>query len=271
MSAGKRSQDKAQDLARVAESAARRAAEHIRAARANVPAVWDLKGPKDFVTSVDREAERLITEVLLSAYPNGVIVGEELSPSLTPGSRPGLVWIVDPLDGTANFLHGYPWYSVSIAATVDGELAAGVVLDVPHDIAYQAVRGGGAWCNGRRLAVSTIGDTGLAMIGTGFPFRTPNLFPRYLRQFAAVSRGAASVRRAGSAALDLVDVAQGRFEGFWELNLAPWDVAAGTLIVREAGGRASDLDGSPDVIKHGAIVAGNPAIHEWLLKVLEEG
>lgn len=180
------------------------------------------------------------------------------------------MWIVDPLDGTANFLHGYPWYSVSIAALVDGELAAGVVHDVPHDLVYSATRGAGAWSNGSRLAVSKIRDANLAMIGTGFPFRTPSLFPRYLRQFAAVSRGAASVRRAGSAALDLVDVALGRFEGFWELNLAPWDVAAGTLIVREAGGRASDLDGSPDVIKHGAIVAGNPAMHEWLLALLAE-
>lgn len=240
-----------------------------------MPAVWDRKGPRDFVTSVDRDAERLIGEVLRSAYPDAVIVGEELSPNagvsaVTPGSRPGLVWIVDPLDGTANFLHGYPWYSVSIAAMVGGELVAGVVLDVPHNLTYHAVRGGGAWHDGARLAVSTISDTGLAMIGTGFPFRTPNLFPRYLRQFAAVSRGAASVRRAGSAALDLVDVALGRFDGFWELNLAPWDVAAGTLIVREAGGRASDLDGSPDVVKHGAIVAGNPKIHEWLLKLLAE-
>lgn len=260
----------AQELVRVAKSAAQRAAEHIRAARANVPAVWDLKGPKDFVTSVDREAERLIAEVLHQAYPDAVIVGEELSPDAAHAVN-AVVFIVDPLDGTANFLHGYPWYAVSIAAVVDGELAAGVVLDVPHDLTYHAVRRGGAWHNGTRLAVSTISDTGVAMIGTGFPFRTPDLFPRYLRQFAAVSRGAASVRRAGSAALDLVDVAQGRFEGFWELNLAPWDVAAGTLIVREAGGRASDLDGSPDVIKHGAIVAGNPVIHEWLLKILEEG
>lgn len=269
MSAGERLQDKPRDLARVAESAARRAAEYIRAARANVPAVWDFKGPKDFVTSVDREAERLIAEVLHKAYPEAVIQGEELSPDAVHAVH-AVVFIVDPLDGTANFLHGYPWYSVSIAAMIDGELVAGVVLDVPHDIAYHAIRGGGAWCDGRRLAVSTIGDTGLAMIGTGFPFRTPALFPRYLRQFAAVSRGAASVRRAGSAALDLVDVAQGRFDGFWELNLAPWDVAAGTLIVREAGGRASDLDGSSDVIKHGAIVAGNPAIHEWLLKIMAE-
>lgn len=258
-----------EDLVRAALSAAKRAAEHIRAARAHVPAVWDLKGPRDFVTVVDREAERLIAETLRQAYPDAVIVGEELSPDAVHAVN-ALAFIVDPLDGTANFLHGYPWYAVSIAASVDGELAAGLVLDVPRDLVYHAVRGGGAWHDGRRLAVSTIRDTAVAMIGTGFPFRTPDLFPRYLRQFAAVSRGAASVRRAGSAALDLVDVALGRFDGFWELQLAPWDVAAGTLIVREAGGRVSDVDGSPDVVKHGAIVAGNPAIHEWLLRLLAE-
>lgn len=259
------------DLVRVAERAARRAAEYIRATGRDAQA-WDRKGPRDFVTEVDREAERLIGDTLRSAYPESVVMGEELSPAASAAApaAAALLWIVDPLDGTKNFLHGYPWYAVSVAAVVNGKLAAGAVVDVPRDLAYHAVQGGGAWCDGARLSVSTIADPTRGLIGTGFPFRTPALLPRYLRQFAAVTRAAGGLRRAGSAALDLVDVALGRFDGFWELSLAPWDIAAGTLIVREAGGRVTDLDGSPEVLRQGAIVAGNPAIHAWLLKILAE-
>jgi myo-inositol-1(or 4)-monophosphatase len=180
----------------------------------------------------------------------------------------GLLWVVDPLDGTTNYLHGYPQYAVSIAALLDGELAAGVVLDVARNVLYSATAGGGAWCGSSRLAVSSIADPRLALIGTGFPFRTPHLVPRYLRQFCAVHDAASGIRRAGSAALDLADVAQGHFEGFWELDLAAWDVAAGVLLVREAGGVVTDLEGSPDVVCRGAKVAGNPAIHGWLLQML---
>ncbi|HWP37313.1 MAG TPA: inositol monophosphatase family protein [Gemmatimonadales bacterium] len=259
------------NLVRAAESAARRAADHIRRARTAPPTVWDTKGPRDFVSAVDREAERLIGEVLRSAYPDSVILGEELSPTTDVARAPAtLLWIVDPLDGTANYLHGYPQYAVSIAAVVDGELVAGVVLDVERNRLYRAAAAGGAWCDDARLSVSHVGDPGLALIGTGFPFRTPDLVPRYLRQFTAINGMVSGIRRAGSASLDLVDVALGRLDGFWELRLAPWDVAAGTVIVREAGGVVSDDAGAPDVLKHGAVVAGNPAMHAWLLKVVEE-
>jgi myo-inositol-1(or 4)-monophosphatase len=157
---------------------------------------------------------------------------------------------------------------VSVAAVVGGTLAVGVVVDVCRELTYHAVDGGGAWCGGRRLRVSTVREPANALIGTGFPFKAPDLLPRYLRQFAAILPRTSGVRRAGSASLDFTDIALGRFDGFWELRLAPWDVAAGTLLVREAGGVVTDLDGGASVLHHGAYVAGNPTIHAWLMEVL---
>lgn len=237
---------------------------------------WQTKGgPSDFVTEVDRAAEHAIRDVLLRAYPDAVVLGEEMSPCGTTEGHPrptdrerGLSWIVDPLDGTTNYLHDYPAYAVSVAAVVDGEPAAGAVLDVPRDLLYTACTGGGAWCGTERLAVSAVRDPANALIGTGFPFKWPDLLPPYLAQFGDIMRATAGIRRAGAAALDLVDVALGRFDGFWELMLAPWDVAAGCVIVREAGGLVTDLDGMPAVIRHGALVAGNPTLHAWLLDLL---
>ena len=180
----------------------------------------------------------------------------------------GLVWIVDPLDGTTNFLHRYPSCSVSIAAAVDGRLEAGVVLRLEPDWCFAAARGQGAWHGTTRLEVSTVSEPAHALIGTGFPFKQPEDLPRYQRQFAKVMSATSGIRRAGSAALDLADVAAGKFDGFWELTLAPWDVAAGMLLVREAGGVVTNLDGSERTIDHGPLVAGNPAIHQWLLRNL---
>jgi myo-inositol-1(or 4)-monophosphatase len=261
-------------LADVARAAAEKAAAYIRSAR-RPPAgpEWSAKGLLDYVTEVDRGSERLIADALTKAVAGSEVLGEEFSPqraqrAQSPTTPPQLLWVVDPLDGTTNYLHGYPQYSVSIAAVVDGQLAAGVVLDVERNVVYHATAGGGAWCGGERLAVSQVSEPSLSLIGTGFPFRTPQQMPRYLRHFVAISAATAGIRRAGSAALDLVDVARGRFEGFWELELAPWDVAAGTLLVREAGGIVTDLAGSPDVVNQGSKVAGNPAIHAWLLELL---
>jgi myo-inositol-1(or 4)-monophosphatase len=216
---------------------------------------------------VDRETERQVADILLSGEPGSIIVGEELSPEV---AKADLVWVVDPLDGTTNYLHGYPQYAVSIGALVHGELAVGVIADISRQVIFHASKGGGAWCGESRMDVSRIVDPGVALIGTGFPFRNPELLPRYIRQFTSVMRVASGIRRAGAAALDLVDVALGRFDAFWELSLAPWDVAAGTLMIREAGGVVSDLDGSPEVVKHGSIVAGNPQIHAWLKTVVSE-
>jgi myo-inositol-1(or 4)-monophosphatase len=175
---------------------------------------------------------------------------------------------VDPLDGTTNFLHGYPEYAVSIAVHVDGRPAAGVVVNVAHDEWFTAVAGEGAKRNGAPIRVSTIDNPSRALVGTGFPFKNHELLPWYARQFDAVTRATAGIRRAGSAALDLCDVACGRFEAFWELVLSPWDFAAGALIVREAGGLVTDDAGHPLALRASAVVAGNPAMHAWLRQAL---
>jgi myo-inositol-1(or 4)-monophosphatase len=178
------------------------------------------------------------------------------------------VVIADPLDGTTNFLHGYPEYSVSIAIARDGVLCAGVVLNVARGEEFTAVRGGGAFLDGKRIRVSSLREPGRSLIGTGFPFKSIEKLPQYMEQFSLVMRGTAGIRRAGSAALDLSNVACGRFDAFWELVLAPWDVAAGMLMVQEAGGIVTDLDGNPARPVSGAFVAGNPAMHAWLLQTV---
>jgi myo-inositol-1(or 4)-monophosphatase len=250
----------------LARTAAERAATYLRGVeRPADPSRWGLKGSRDFVTEVDRTAEHLVTEVLRAAEPGSRIVGEELSPELV---REGLVWIVDPLDGTTNFLHDFPSYAVSIAAAVDGELQAGVVVHVPRHEVYTASRGGGAWQGDRRLAVSTIADPAFALIGTGFPFKDTSRLPDYLAQFARVAARTSGIRRPGSAALDLAHVAAGRFDAFWEQHLSAWDLAAGLLLIREAGGIATDYTGRHVGPEHTALCAGNPAMHAWLLDTL---
>ncbi len=227
-----------------------------------------VKGHADFVSDVDRTAEAAIRGILLEAFPAASIVGEELSP--TDDVRRGVAFVVDPLDGTTNFLHGYPEYAVSIAAMIDGALAAGIVINVPTGERFTAIKGAGAARDGEPIRVSPITDPLRALIGTGIPFRNPDDGPLYLRQLARIMRTTSGVRRAGAAALDLCDVACGRFEAFWELMLQPWDVAAGILIVREAGGVVTDLDGRDAPIAAGAIVAGSPPMHRWLLELLRD-
>ena len=254
------------DLVDVAVRAAERAAGYLRGSRPPPPGAWAEKERHDFVTDVDRVAEALIAETLTDLVPGSKVVGEELAPAL---ARSGdVVWIVDPLDGTTNFLHGYPQFAVSIGALVRGELAAGVIHDVARDVVYRGAVGHGAWLNEARLTVSSVTDPRHALLGTGFPFKRLNGLERYLRQFAAVAGASSGIRRAGSAALDLADVAAGRFDAFWELSLAPWDVAAGVVLVREAGGIVTTLEGKTDVLGHGSIVAGNPALHRWLMHLL---
>jgi myo-inositol-1(or 4)-monophosphatase len=207
----------------------------------------------------------MIADVLGRGAPGSRMVGEESSPELR---EQGLVWIVDPLDGTTNFLHGYPQYAVSIAAAVNGLLEAAVVLDVNRECLYGAVRGKGTWLGDRRLQVSSIADPERALLGTGYPFKQLDQLERYLEQFRRILPATSGVRRAGSAALDLSDVAAGRLDGFWELLLAPWDSSAGILLIREAGGKVTDLVGREIGVEHSAVVAGNPAIHAWLLEQL---
>jgi myo-inositol-1(or 4)-monophosphatase len=256
------------DLLHLAKAAASAAGDYLRGVeRPADPSRWTLKGSRDFVTEVDRTAERMISDILLTAEPKARIVGEELSPTL---ATEGLVWIVDPLDGTTNFLHGFPIYAVSIAAALDGVMEVGVVLQVPRNETYSASRGGGAWFEGQRLTVSGIEDPEFALIGTGFPFRELSRLEEYQRQFGRVARATSGIRRPGAAALDLADVAAGRFDGFWEQHLAAWDIAAGTLLIREAGGVVTDFTGRDIGIEHTGVVAGNPAVHGWLLATLNE-
>jgi myo-inositol-1(or 4)-monophosphatase len=256
------------DLLARAESAASHAARFLREVERPAADRWSAKGLHDFVTEVDRAAEQLIHDTLLAGGPAARVVGEELSPELITA---GLVWVVDPLDGTTNFLHGYPAFAVSIAAAVDGVLEAGVVYDIPRDQIFRAARGSGAWCGERPLRVSPITAPGQALIGTGFPFKDLTRMGEYQRQFAGVAARTAGIRRAGSAAIDLADVAAGRFEGFWEQHLSAWDIAAGTLLIREAGGTVTDYEGRDLGIGHGPVVAGNPSIHQWLLETLRDG
>jgi myo-inositol-1(or 4)-monophosphatase len=256
------------DLLHVAKLAAGRAGEYLRGVhRPADPGTWTSKGSRDFVTEVDRTAERMITDILLAKGPAARVVGEELSPAVITG---GLVWIVDPLDGTTNFLHGFPTYAVSIAAAVEGVLEAGVVLQVHRNETYSAARGKGCWLGEQRLTVSAIADPEFALIGTGFPFRDGSGLEEYQRQFGRIARATSGIRRPGAAALDLADVAAGRFDGFWEQRLSAWDMAAGTLLIREAGGVVTDFAGRDIGVEHSGVVAGNPVIHAWLLETLNE-
>ncbi|MEP6572993.1 MAG: inositol monophosphatase family protein [Gemmatimonadota bacterium] len=234
--------------------------------RPSDPDRWTSKGPGDWVTDIDRTAEGLISDILLKGEPGSSIVGEELTPGAVAGA--GLVWIVDPLDGTTNFLHGLPHFAVSIAAAVDGRLEAGCVLHVSQWRMLHAERGRGAWNGSDRLRVSAISDARHALIATGFPFKDFDALAEYQSQFAAVAPGTSGIRRAGAAALDLADTAAGRYDGFWEQHLSAWDVAAGMLLIREAGGVVTDLQGRELGVEHGSVVAGNPAVHAWMLKRL---
>lgn len=254
------------ELVHLAAAAAGAAGAYIRSATGQATAVS--KGHHDWVTEVDRKAEQLIAGVLGKGAPGSRMIGEESSPELT---RQGLVWVVDPLDGTTNFLHGYPQYAVAIAAAIDGVLEAAAVLDVNRELLYGAVRGKGAWLGDTRLSVSSVSDPSRALLGTGYPFKQMDRLETYLDQFRRILPATSGVRRAGSAALDLADVAAGRLDGFWELMLAPWDMCAGVLLIREAGGIVTDLGGREIGVEHSAVVAGNPAMHAWLLAQVAGG
>jgi myo-inositol-1(or 4)-monophosphatase len=251
-------------------AAAVRGAEVIRGFSARHATLeWEEKARADFVSAVDRASEEAISQVVRARHRDARIVGEELAPEL--GALSGVTFIADPLDGTTNYLHDFPWYCVSIAALTDGDPVAGAILNVPTGELFTATAGGGARRSGQPIMVSRVELPRRALVGTGFPFRGADQVEPYLRVMAEVMREVAGLRRPGSAALDLADVACGRFDAFWELHLAPWDVAAGILLVREAGGLVTDLQGAPARVAHGPIVAGNPAMHAWLLERLAGG
>lgn len=261
-------------LLQCALEAARAATAVHRAHLGSVPmADWAEKGTSDFVTHVDREAEAAIVDRIRAGFPDHAILAEEEATAAngdwsSPPAQHGWTWIIDPLDGTTNFLHGYPMYGVSVAASLDGVLQAGVVINSVTREEWHATRGDGAFRNGQRIRVSTVDVFSRALIGTGFPFKALHLLPEYLAQFDRVLRRTAGIRRAGSAALDLCHVATGYFDGFWELSLQPWDIAAGALIVREAGGIVTTLSGSLDVARTGSVLAGNPHIYPALAELV---
>ena len=248
-------------------AAAARSAEVVRlGAEGSGTLVWESKSRFDFVSDVDRASEQALGEVIASRHADATILAEEGSPDAQ--ATRGLVFVADPLDGTTNFLHGFPWYAVSVAALVDGEIQAGAIINVATGALFTATLGGGARMAGAPMKVSVNAEPSRALIATGFPFSREDEITRYLSMLPPVMRGTAGIRRAGAAALDLADVAAGRFEAFFELRLAPWDIAAGILMVREAGGIVTTLEGEPCRVKETSVVAGNPAMHEWLLKTL---
>jgi myo-inositol-1(or 4)-monophosphatase len=227
------------------------------------------KGRSDFVTEVDRAAEEAIIETLRTAYPQHGFLAEESGAS-DSGGGDEYTWIIDPLDGTTNFIHGFPQYSVSIALQHRGQLAQAVVYDPTRNELFTASKGRGAFLNDRRIRVSRRTQLRECLIGTGFPFRSVEHLDVYLRMFRRVTEETAGVRRPGSAALDLAYVAAGRLDGFWEIGLSPWDMAAGALLILEAGGFIADFSGEPNYLADGNVVSGNPKTFAQLLKLLQE-
>jgi myo-inositol-1(or 4)-monophosphatase len=227
-----------------------------------------MKGPGDFVSAADRKAEEMLRAELLRARPGYSFLMEESGS--TPGTDPDHRWIVDPLDGTTNFLHGIPVFAISVALERAGVLVAGVIFNPVTDELYTAERGGGAFLNDRRIRVAARRNLTDAVIATGIPHLGKPAHDRFREELMLVQSKVAGVRRFGSAALDLAMVASGRFDGFWERHLKAWDVAAGVVLVREAGGFVSDADGFDNMLAKGSIVAGNEDMHGDLLKLVKQ-
>jgi myo-inositol-1(or 4)-monophosphatase len=227
-----------------------------------------VKGPGDFVSTADTKAEKVLRQELSRARPDYGFLMEESGAS--EGSDSEHRWIVDPLDGTTNFLHGLPHFCISIALERAGEIVAAVILDPVKDETFWAEKGIGAYLNDRRLRVSSRRQMTNALIATGTPFGQRADRPRYLRQFDAIMASVADVRRLGAAALDLAYVAAGRYDGFWEYGLQPWDVAAGWLLVREAGGYISEPEGEGHPVGSGDVLAANDHLHGLLRTTLRQ-
>ena len=225
------------------------------------------KGPKDFVSEIDHAAEAAIVETLLAAYPDHAILAEE---GTNKGKNPDAeyVWIIDPLDGTTNFLHGFPQYCVSIALAHKNVVQQGVIYDPVRNDLFTATRGRGAFLNDRRMRVSRRTHLRDCLIGTGFPFRDGSYLDTYLAMMKTMITQTAGLRRPGAAALDLAYVAAGFYDGFWEVGLNPWDVAAGSLLVLEAGGLIGDLTGEGDYLHGGQVIAANPKIFAQMVSTL---
>ena len=252
----------------VAVKAARRAGNVInRGARDLDRLTVTAKGPKDFVSEVDRAAETAIVETLHATYPDHAILAEE-GTAKGANAEAEHVWIIDPLDGTTNFLHGFPQYCVSIALQYKGQITQGVIFDPVRNDLFTASRGRGAYLNDHRLRVSKRQHLKDCLIGTGFPFRDGSDFDAYIKMMRSMMTETAGLRRPGAAALDLAYVAAGYYDGFFEIGLNPWDVAAGSLLITEAGGLVGDLSGEAGYLYGNQVIAANPRIFAQMVKLL---
>ncbi len=255
----------------IAVKAARRAAQIINRASNDLDLLTvAAKQPNDYVTEVDQAAERVIIETLMEAYPDYGILAEESGETAGKGTQDTeFQWIIDPLDGTTNFIHGLPQYAISIALAKAGVVEQALIFDPNRNELFTASKGGGAFLNERRIRVSKRIKLQDSLIGTGFPYRMFEHIDAYLAIFKEVAEKTAGQRRPGAASLDLAYVASGRYDAFWEFGLAPWDMAAGTLLISEAGGLVSDLNGDGNYLTTGNIVAGTPKVFAPLLKIVQ--
>jgi myo-inositol-1(or 4)-monophosphatase len=248
-------------------AAAARGADFVRkGAERRSTIVWETKGHNDFVSEIDRASESAIAELVAERHPAATLVAEEGSPNLS--SSHGLVFVADPLDGTTNFLHGVPHYAVSIAAMLDGEVVAGATINAATGELFTATLGGGARRAGQPIRVSATTEPGRSLVVTGLPWSGEEDIARYMISLATVMRATAGIRRSGAAALDLADVACGRYDAFWELRLNPWDMAAGSLLVTEAGGLVTDMLGEDRYMQNGSIIAAAPKVLPQMLQTL---
>lgn len=226
----------------------------------------DRKGHNDFVSEVDKKAEQAIIQTILKAFPNHNILGEEQG---LIDNNSNTTWIIDPLDGTTNYIHSHPQYSVSIGIKQDDKITHGVIFDPNRNDVYTAELGKGAQLNNSRIRVSKQNNLADSLLATGFPTYDMSMLDRYMKIFREMLESTSGQRRAGSAALDLAYVAAGMVDGYWEFNLKPWDIAAGYLMVKEAGGLVCDFDGGQEMLESGNIIAANPKLISAILKVIQ--
>ncbi len=225
------------------------------------------KGPSDYVTEIDKNCERLITDAIRNNFPDHHIMAEETA---NEGLQPGYTWVIDPLDGTTNFIHGFPFVAVSVAVCLDKKPVLGYVLDPVRNELFSAKKGMGAWLNGSRLPHRGNVEIDRALVATGFPFRAKEYMDPYLASFKSIALRVSGVRRAGAAALDLAYLAAGRVDGFWEIGLKAWDIAAGALLITEAGGSISDFNGEDNHLFNGNVTAGVEPLYGFLLEEVQK-
>lgn len=225
------------------------------------------KSISDYVTEVDVYSEKTIIEHIKKQFPNHQIMSEESSDDY---KKAEYLWIIDPLDGTTNFIHGFPVVAVSIALMYKGELVIGVINDPTRNELFYTEKGSGAFLNGNKIKVSSIKEAAFSLIATGFPFRNKQYIDSYIKIFRELLHSVSDLRRPGTAAIDLAYVACGRVDGFFEFGLSPWDIAAGVVLIKEAGGAVSDFEGGEEYLKTGNIIAGNPMIHSFLVSKIKK-